>query len=107
MVSATSLISPLDPLKYYTFIVHMVMKHSIDDKLEEVLMIDNSSEWYKSICYYPKYGTFPKSYTKGNHDRLWKLDTRHTILVDVLYQKSFDRILLRCLKQSEIPIALE
>jgi Zn/Cd-binding protein ZinT len=74
--------------------MHMVMKPLIDDKVEKLLIIDDSSEWYKSIFDYLKYGTFPKSYTKGNHDHLKKLVANYTILVDVLYRKCIDRIFI-------------
>jgi hypothetical protein len=32
--------------------------------------------------------------------------SKYIILADILYRKSFDGLLLRCLKQSEIPITL-
>lgn len=107
MASTISLILPLDSSKDYTFVVHMVMKPSIDDKAREVLMtIDDSSEWYMSIFDYLKYGTFLESSTKGTRDHLQKLAAKYTILIDVLYRRSFDGLLLRCLKQSEIAIVI-
>jgi hypothetical protein len=44
---------------------------------------------------------------KGNYDHLKNLAKKYIILAKVLYQRSFDGILLRCLKQSEIHIVLE
>lgn len=78
------------------------MKPSIEDKMEEVLSttIKISSEWYTTIFNYLKYGTFPGPTTKNTQTRLWNLS-------NVLYQRSFDGILLICLKQSKIPITLE
>lgn len=54
MASAASLISPQDPSKDFKFIVHTIMKPSIESKVEEVLSttMESSSEWYTSIFNY-------------------------------------------------------
>lgn len=86
MASVASLISPQDPSKYFTFIVHTIMKPSIESKVEEVLSttMECSSECYALIFNYLKDGTFPEPIVKNIRAHLQKFTSRYIILADVL-----------------------
>lgn len=109
IASATSLISPHDPSTYFTFVIHPIMKPSIDTCLEDILTTtqEASREWYDTIYNYLKDGTIPEPTTTNTQNNLLKLVAKYMIFADVLYRRSLNGLLLRCLRDSEIPTALE
>ncbi|XP_059064439.1 uncharacterized protein LOC131856610 [Cryptomeria japonica] len=52
-------------------------------------------------------GSFPEDTSKSSRVRIRKLATRYILLSDILYRRSYNGLLLRCLTKAEIPVALQ
>lgn len=66
----------------------------------------NAYEWYQDVFNYIKNGVIPIIFYHNAIIRFKKLAAKYVINGDLLYRRSFDSIILRCLMQNEIYMAL-
>jgi hypothetical protein len=56
----------------------------------------SGSEWYKDIVFYLKYRQFPVTMTPKERRALKMKSNQCVLMVDVLFRRNYDGILLRC-----------
>jgi hypothetical protein len=67
----------------------------------------STSEWYKDIIFYLKSGQFPIGMSSKERRALKMKENQYVLVVEVLFQRNFDGMLLRCIDSTKSQKVLE
>ena len=112
MASAASLIPLEVECKKATFAIKNLGTSSIfEESLKMMCVVQKIgyevSPWYQHIYKYFKDNFIDATLDRHEQIRMKRLATKYVIISDVLYKRSFNDIILRCLHVEEVDIALE
>lgn len=106
MASATPLVCLENNAKNFQFTIQNLKNPVISKKITSNCFNLHSDEWYSHIFHFFKDGTFPELTTRNTCNHIRKLATHYIIIGDMLYKRTYEGLLLRCLNRTEIPVAL-
>ena len=92
--------------------MHVIKGHGIcklnvgNDSLDVCVSITtggstSNSYWYKYIIFYLKYGKFPNGMSWKERRTLQMKSTQYVLVAQVLFQRNFDGMLLRCVDDTK------
>jgi len=116
LVDAMASVASLIPIKVEGREATLTIKHlgtpSIVEKNSKMVCVSQKvgyevSPWYKHIFKYLRDNFMDATLDKREQIRMKRLATKYIIIGDILYEISFNGILLRCIHDEEIGAALE
>jgi len=112
MASAASLIPIEVEGREANFIIKNLGTPSIVDEKSKMVYVAQKvgyevSPWYQDIFKYLRDNFIDATLDKREQIRMKRLATKYLIIGDILYKRSFNGILLRCLHDEEIGASLE
>lgn len=97
-----SLVRPNYSVDEYHFVVQVLRSLAVSDQPESESLMHahiDSNEWLSHIYNYLKFRSFLDDYIKNTLVRIQKISTHYIILSYIVYHKSYNGVLIRCLKK--------